>query len=68
MDKGNCKSRNCWDIRYCPAGLYMICEAYRKKNNCFEVEKPVCCQNKKDACSNCYIYQEIKKDLIKANI
>lgn len=49
--------RNCWEIKSCSAGLYIICDAYKSNVNCWEVSKPVCCNKEKVTCLDCIIYK-----------
>ena len=49
-------TKNCWEIKGCPASFYLNCKAYAKKKNCWEV-KDGCLCHLNESCEKCSIYK-----------
>lgn len=50
----------CWEVTNCPAGLYLICDAYKKGLNCFEIfPRPCCKREKSERCRECEVFIKI---------
>jgi len=57
-----------WDVKGCPASMYLVCKAYERKKNCWEVEGigiPCCKRLRKDRCPTCEVFQKGKSVLDK---
>jgi len=56
-------NKKCWQIKGCPASMYLNCKAYSKGKNCWEIKEGCFC-NKVDSqlkvgnCQNCSIYKD----------
>jgi Holliday junction resolvasome RuvABC DNA-binding subunit len=49
----------CFEIRGCPASMYLSCKALQQNLNCWEAtEKPCCRRNDINRCKECEVYLE----------
>lgn len=49
----------CFEIRKCPASMYLSCKALQQNMNCWEADdKPCCRRNDINRCKECEVYLE----------
>lgn len=49
----------CFEIRGCPASMYLSCKALQNNKNCWEADdKPCCRRNDLERCKECEVYLE----------
>lgn len=49
--------RLCFEIRHCPASMYLSCPALVAGRNCWEAtDKPCCRRNSLERCRECEVY------------
>ena len=67
------RKKLCFEIRHCPASMYLSCPALDANLNCWETdEKPCCRRNDFERCKECEVYlthlgytpAEIKKIIV----
>ncbi|MBU2599747.1 hypothetical protein KJ849_04120 [bacterium] len=55
--------KRCFEIRYCPASCYIVCDAYKNGTDCWDTPHIPCCKrDNKGRCLECFVLIQAKEE------
>lgn len=55
-------TKNCWEIKGCPASFYLNCKAYAERVSCWKIKDGCMCLSDEN-CDKCSVYKDYTKTI-----